>query len=282
MNRDGAGHVRLDCVVKEYGDKRVLGGLTLEIPPGKFVALVGPSGCGKTTIINQIAGYEAPDHGNITLDGELVDEPGWNRLVVFQETALFPWKTTLENVTFGPLNRGMPKDEVIDQARTLIEQFGLSGFEEKFPVQLSGGMQRRAQLARAMINSPSVMLMDEPFRGLDALTRVLMQEYLLRLFDEHPITTVFVTSEIEESIYLADRVIVLSNSPTVVKKMIDVDLPRPRDVRMLSSKRFGEIHGEILECLFEEAAKAFNTGVSGASDILEGAAGILANTRRTA
>jgi NitT/TauT family transport system ATP-binding protein len=172
--------------------------------------------------------------------------------VVFQETALFPWKTTLENLTFGPISQGANKRDVIARARLIMEKFGLAGFEDKYPRQLSGGMQRRAELARAIINSPKVMLLDEPFRGLDAMTRGLMQQYLLDLFEEHHITTVFVTSDIEEGIYLADVLVVLSTSPASVKKIIDIDLPRPRNARMLSTSRFGEIHKEILLTLFDD------------------------------
>ena len=247
--------VRLAQVLKRYGEKTVLENLDLEIQPNKLTAVIGPSGCGKTTIIDLIAGYESPDDGTITTQGRRVENPKWDRLVVFQETALFPWKTTLENVMFGPISQGTSRRHALSQARDLMRKFGLTGFEDKYPAQLSGGMQRRAELARAMINCPEVMLLDEPFRGLDALTRELMQEYLLRLFEEHRITTVFVTSEVEESIYLADVVVVLTTSPAFVQRVIHVDLPRPRSLRMLTSPRFGEIHREILESLFETRAR---------------------------
>jgi NitT/TauT family transport system ATP-binding protein len=249
--------VSLRGVGKRYGGKPILEDLDLRIDPNRLTAVIGPSGCGKSTLINLIAGYETPDAGLITCNGVRVESPKWDRLVVFQETALFPWKTTLENVTFGPISQGVNRREAISQARALMEKFGLTGFEDKYPAQLSGGMQRRAELARAIINCPGVMLLDEPFRGLDALTRELMQEYLLQLFEEHRITTVFVTSEIEESIYLADVVIVLSAAPASVKKIVEVDLPRPRDVQMLTSRRFGEIQKDILENLFEVGSKAF-------------------------
>ena len=243
--------VRLANVLKRYGEKAVLQNLDLTIQPNKLTAVIGPSGCGKTTIINLIAGYEAPDDGTITTQGRRVENPRWDRLVVFQETALFPWKTTLENVMFGPVSQGTSKRQALSQAKDLMQKFGLAGFEDKYPAQLSGGMQRRAELARAIINCPEVMLLDEPFRGLDALTRELMQEYLLRLFEEHKITTVFVTSEVEESIYLADVVVVLTTSPASVRRVIDVDLPRPRSLKMLTSPRFGKIHEDILKSLFE-------------------------------
>jgi NitT/TauT family transport system ATP-binding protein len=244
-------YVSLSDVCKGYKGKPVLQNLNLEIRRNKFTAVIGPSGCGKTTIVNLIAGYETPELGSLSCGGVNIDGPKWDRLVVFQETALFPWKTTLENVTFGPVSQGSNKEEVNSRARRIMQRFGLAGFENKYPGQLSGGMQRRAELARAIINTPDVMLMDEPFRGLDAMTRELMQEYLLELFEENPITTLFVTSDIEEGIYLADVVVVLSTTPASVRKVIEVDLPRPRNIKMLATPRFGEIHKEILQTVFE-------------------------------
>ena len=245
-------HVSLSGVSKGYKGKAVLEKLNLDIARDKLTAVVGPSGCGKTTIINLIAGYETPEGGTIKCDGKPIDGAKWDRLVVFQETALFPWKTTMENVAFGPISQNAGnRQEIIVRAKRIMERFGLAGFEHKYPGQLSGGMQRRAELARAIINTPEVLLLDEPFRGLDAMTRGLMQEYLLELFEENPITTVFVTSDIEEGIYLADRLIVLSTSPASVKAVIEVDLPRPRQVKMLASTRFGEIHREVLHNLYQ-------------------------------
>ena len=264
--------VRLTDVRKAYGRSDVLQGCTFEIVPGEFTALMGPSGCGKTTIINLIAGYESVDAGNIRVGAKTVSSTGWDRLVVFQETALFPWKNTIQNVMFGLLNRGKSKLAAEAEARDLLAQFGLSGFESKYPSQLSGGMQRRVELARAMVNKPEIMLLDEPFRGLDAMTRELMQEYLLKVFEKNPVTTLFVTTEIEEAIYLADRIVVLSSRPTVVKETITVDLPRPRKLEMLSTSRFGDIHGQIMESLLEEAAKAFQLGAEATVDMLRGRA----------
>lgn len=254
MSESGRGEVTLSRVSKSYGTKAILNDMNLTIQKNKLTALIGPSGCGKSTMINLIAGYERPDSGSIHCSGTNVQGARWDRLVVFQETALFPWKTTLENVIFGPVSRGAPRDEVNFRARKIVEKFGLAGFENKYPHQLSGGMQRRVELARAIINSPDVMLMDEPFRGLDALTRELMQEYLLKIFEENRVTTFFVTSEIEESIYLADVVVVLTSSPATVRREIQIDLPRPRQLKMLSTSRFGEIHREILGVLFESTS----------------------------
>src|SRR5262245_396902 len=180
--------------------------------------MIGPSGCGKSTLINLIAGYEAPTDGLVLIDGQRIEGPGRDRLVVFQETALFPWMTSLENVMFGPEVRGMSRRESRQEAWRLLEKVGLKGFEDKYPAQLSGGMQRRCELARALINQPRVMLMDEPFRGLDAMTRELMQEYVLRLFEESRQSVLFVTSELEEAIFLADRLLILTARPTTVKQ----------------------------------------------------------------
>lgn len=241
--------VKIKGVTKSFGTNQVLGGLDFAVEAGRFTALVGPSGCGKTTAINLIAGYDTADSGAVTVDGRPVSEPASDRLVVFQETALFPWKTTLENVMFGPLSQGRKRSEVVSEATQLLGSFGLKGFEDRLPEQLSGGMQRRAELARAMINNPSVMLLDEPFRGLDALTRELMQEYLLKIFDKMPVTTLFVTSEVDEAIYLADRVVVLSERPTRVSGIFEVPFARPRDVSVLSRPEFGELYSRIMECL---------------------------------
>ena len=263
------GLVEFRNVSKRFGAKQAIADCSFEMVPGQLTALIGPSGCGKTTIIDLIAGYQMPSSGTVRLDGTEIKGPSWERLVVFQETALFPWKSTLANVMFGPLNRNAPRRETESQARAVLRKLGLGDFETKFPNQLSGGMQRRAELARALINSPTVMLLDEPFRGLDAMTRELMQEYLLRLFGEAPVTTVFVTSEIEEAIFLADRILVVSNAPASLKCVVEVDLPRPRDLKILSSPRFGEIHGTILDLLLEEAKKNFAEGMIDAAEVVE-------------
>lgn len=233
---------------------------------GKLTVLIGPSGCGKTTIINLIAGYEIPDRGKVLIDGKPVTGPDWERLVVFQETALFPWLTCYDNVMFGPLaTKVMTREEAHGQAIKLLEKVGLGDFLDKYPMQLSGGMMRRAELARALINRPTIMLMDEPFRGLDAMTRELMQEYYLRLVEESHGTHLFVTSEIEEAIFLADKLIIMTNKPSRVKQALDIDLPRPRVASVLRSKRYLELKAMTLEILHEEAVKA--SKASGKADI---------------
>ena len=270
MADNESGAVEFKNVVKTVKIKGkhsvVLKDCFLTIDKGKLTVMVGPSGCGKSTIVNLIAGYDTPYSGQVLVDGAPVKGPSWERLVVFQEMALFPWLTCYENVVFGPTVRGiMSKGEMHSEAVRLLELVGLQDFHGKYPKQLSGGMQRRAELARALINRPKIMLMDEPFRGLDAMTRELMQEYYLKLFEETRITNIFVTSEIDEAIFLADNLLMMTNKPTKVKKAIDVDLPRPRDWKMATSERYREIKAETLELLHEEAVKA--SAASGKADI---------------
>jgi NitT/TauT family transport system ATP-binding protein len=270
----GAGEMIVDDVSKGFGlgplHKQVLCNCSFTLEKRKLTVLIGPSGCGKSTLVNVLAGYETPDCGTIQIDGQPINGPGVDRLVVFQETALFPWMTTFENVCYGPkVQRKLPKDVYVKETMKLLELVGLQDFKDKYPSQLSGGMQRRAELVRAMINQPKVMLMDEPFRGLDAMTRALMQEYYVRLFEEHQGTNLFVTSELEEAIFLGDKLLILTNRPARVKKVIEVNLPRPRQFSMLTSKEYQECKQEALELLHEEAMKSFAAGAVNAADFLE-------------
>ncbi len=268
----GEGRIDLRDVAKGYGDEweheQVIENLSITIEPGTLSAVVGPSGCGKSTLVNLVAGFETPDAGFIDIDGKRVTGPGHDRMVVFQETALMPWLTTYQNIVFGPKLRGDLKgDALATEADSLLEKVGLTEFRDKYPLQLSGGMQRRAELARALINRPLLMIMDEPFRGLDAMTRELMQEFFLRLFEEYRRTNLFVTSEIEEAIFLADRLVVLSNRPATVREIIEVDLPRPRHLDMLSSPEAYDYKRRAMEILHEEALKSFK-GSGDQSDFL--------------
>ena len=254
--------VTLDGVSKAYGEAwmsdEVLKDISIEFPAGELTVIVGPSGCGKSTLVNIMAGFETPDTGSVSVDGKPIQGPAKDRMVVFQETALIPWQTTLENVTFGPKMRGEKKGASLKkEAEDLLIKVGLGEFMNKYPIQLSGGMQRRAELARALINEPNVMIMDEPFRGLDAMSRSLMQEFFLQLFDENRKTNIFVTSEIDEAIFLADNLVILSNKPTRVQKVIKIDLPRPRNYKMLTSAKAFEYKREAMELLHDEAMKSF-------------------------
>ena len=260
-----SGRVEVNSISKSYGmgplRQMVIEDCSFNVESGKLTVLIGPSGCGKTTLINILAGYEAVDSGTLIMNGEPIHGPGWDRLVVFQETALFPWMTTLENVMYGHLvRRERNKKELEAEAMGLLKKVGLADFRDKYPLQLTGGMQRRAELVRALINTPQVMMMDEPFRGLDAMTRELMQEYYLRLFEETQITNLFVTSELEEAIFLADRLIILSNRPARVRKILDINLPRPRELKVLTSDEYLDYKKQALEILHEEAMRAFATG----------------------
>lgn len=269
------GHVELRGVGKSYGGagdfaKDVVRGCSLTIERGKLTVMIGPSGCGKSTLIRLIAGYESPTAGTITMDGTPVMGPGVDRLVVFQETALFPWLTTYDNIVCGPRARGEFTSQIRQMAEFLLEKVGLTAFRNKYPLQLSGGMQRRAELARAMINNPALMLMDEPFRGLDAMTKVLMQEYFANLFDETRRTTLFVTTDIDEAIFLADRLVIMSNIPARVRDVLEVDLPRPRKLKdIVENDRANEIKMKALSLLHAEAMKSFAGGSKAAGDFVE-------------
>jgi sulfonate transport system ATP-binding protein len=248
----------------------VLDDCSFTLETGRLTVLIGPSGCGKSTLVNILAGYEAVDAGEVHLAGQVVRGPGIDRLVVFQETALFPWMTTYKNISYGPtVQRSRKHVEIEAEANQLLETVGLLDFKDKYPNQLSGGMQRRAELARAIINNPKIMMLDEPFRGLDAMTRELMQEYFLRLYEHRRQTVLFVTSEIDEAIFLADRLLIMSNGPGRIKQTIAIDLARPRKPELLTSPQYLQYKEQALEVLHAEAVKAFSAGSKAAADFLE-------------
>jgi NitT/TauT family transport system ATP-binding protein len=252
----------------EFDSKLVIQNCSFRVEDGHFTVLIGPSGCGKTTLINLIAGYERPNAGRITCDGKAVAGPTRDRLVVFQETSLFPWMTVLKNVMYGPTVQGRRQSARKD-ALDLLAKVGLQDFAGKYPNQLSGGMQRRAELARTLINQPRLLLMDEPFRGLDAMTRQLMQEYLLNLFEGSRQTILFVTTEIDEAILLADHLVLLSSAPATVRESIRVDLPRPRDTGVFATRRYVELKSHVLGILYQEALQSFSAGSRAAADLVE-------------
>ena len=273
-NSRAGSKVELQAVTKVYGDgplaKLVVEDCSFVLEPGQVTVMVGPSACGKSSIAFLIAGYERPTQGKVILDGKGVGGPSWDRLVVFQESALLPWLTTYENIMFGPKARGFDKKEMRPRAEELLARVGLREFRDKYPTQLSGGMQRRAELARALINDPKVMILDEPFRGLDHMTRGLMQEYFSTLLDETPRTSLFITTDIDEAIFLADRLLIMTSIPTRVREVIEVDLPRPRDREgLLVDQHANQIKERALELLHEEAMKAFAGGSKAAADFVD-------------
>jgi NitT/TauT family transport system ATP-binding protein len=268
------GEIIVTGVSKSYGavarHKDVVRDCSFTIERGKLTVMIGPSGCGKSTLIRLLAGFERPTEGPVRLDGQPVTGPDRDRLVVFQETALFPWMTTYDNIMYGPRARGEVTRETLDLAEFLLNKVGLQEFRNKYPLQLSGGMQRRAELARAMINNPRVMVLDEPFRGLDAMTKELMWEYYSRLFEESGRTNFFVTTDIDEAVFLADRMLIMSNIPTQVRAVVEVDVPRPRRlIDMIESDRANEIKREALSILHAEAMRSFARGSKAAADFVE-------------
>ena len=231
---------------------------SLTVERGKLTVLVGPSGCGKSTLANIIAGYDTPGSGKVLLDGKEIKGSSSDCIMIFQETALWPWMTILKNVTFGPsLLGGSKKQQAVSKAMSLLETVGLEEFADKYPAQLSGGMQRRAEVCRALVMEPKVLILDEPFRGLDVMTRALMQEYLLKLYQQTGLTMFFITSEIDEALFLADRVLVMTQLPGTIKTVVEVDLPRPREFHVTTSEQYRLIKSQVMESLYEEGAKIF-------------------------
>jgi NitT/TauT family transport system ATP-binding protein len=228
---------------------QALSGLDLDVRPGEFVSILGPSGCGKSTIIGAVAGFTPITQGELTVDGKRVAGPGPDRGVVFQAHTLFPWKTVQKNVEFGLKMRKVQRSERQSTARDILGHVGLGDFSRHYPAQLSGGMQQRVSLARVLVNRPRVLLMDEPFCALDAQTRLSMQTLLLGLWQELRTTIVFVTHDVDEALFLSERVVVLTDRPGRVKAVIDVDLPRPRTTAALTSARFMSLKQRSLELL---------------------------------
>jgi NitT/TauT family transport system ATP-binding protein len=244
--------IRIDSVSKSYDGKLALSRVDLQLMESSFTCLLGPSGCGKSTLLNMIAGFVPPTTGQVLVNDDAVVGAGADRGVVFQEYALFPWRTALANVEFGPLMRRKAAEERRAIARHYLELVGLQAHEDKYPSELSGGMKQRVAIARALANGPSVLLMDEPFGALDAQTREVLQEELLRIWQHERKTVVFVTHSISEAIFLADRVVVMATQPGWVKELIDVPLAHPRD---RSEPEFVALERHIKQLVREEVQK---------------------------
>jgi len=266
------GAIRIEDAVKIYENDD--GGLvavdhcSFNCAAGEITMVVGPSGCGKTTLLNAIAGFHSLTSGTIYLDDELLcgpeklqAKPGPDRIVVFQNGALFPWKTNIENVVFGPVAQGamLPAD-ARDKARSMLAGAGLAGIEDEYPGQISSGMRRRVEIVRALINDPKVLLLDEPYRALDALTKSVMHEALLQTCYRSRVTVFFITHDLEEAIFLGDQIEIMTSRPCRTKKRLKVDLPHPRDHTIVTSRRFRELMDETIDAVHEEAAKAFRLG----------------------
>ena len=227
--------LKVDHLGKSYGEGddavQAVGDLDFEVAEKEFVCIVGPSGCGKTTLLKCMSGLLAPSQGEVVLDGERVDGPPKKMALVFQEysRSLFPWMSVEENVAFPLRNRDVSGDEADRLVEDAIESVGLEGADERYPWELSGGMQQRVAIARALAYQPEILLMDEPFASVDAQTRADLEDLILEVRNKYGVTVVFVTHDIDESVYLGDRIVVLTPSPTEVQEVLDVDLPRPRD-----------------------------------------------------
>ncbi|MBI3435946.1 MAG: ABC transporter ATP-binding protein [Proteobacteria bacterium] len=267
----GRGNISIERVSKIYepfgARVSAVDNCSLSIDAGQFVAIVGPSGCGKTTLLNAIAGFDTITSGAILLDGEVISaqrkqiRPGPDRVVVFQNGALFPWKTMMANIVYGPIKqKKMARREAEKIAIALLKKVGLEGIQDKYPGEVSSGMQRRVEILRALINQPTVMLLDEPFRALDAVAKSVMHRFLLDLFDDSPRTTIFITHDLEEAIFLADKVIVMTTRPARVKVVHEIELPRPRTRAIIGSEHFMRTKRSLLDVVHEEALKAFQSG----------------------
>jgi NitT/TauT family transport system ATP-binding protein len=256
-----AGLVEIDRVTIVFGKGRTahkaVEETSIQIEPREFVCILGPSGCGKSTLLNSIAGYVKPHSGEVRVDGERITGPGPDRGMVFQQYSLFPWKTVIDNVAFGPRLAGKSRVAAESVANTFLDMVGLSRFASRYPAELSGGMQQRVGIARALANYPRVLLMDEPFGALDAQTRQMMQESLLNIWSEFATTVLFITHDIDEAIFLADRVLIMSASPGRIIAEFPVNLPRPRLPEVMAEPAFAELKRQCMVHIRAESLKAF-------------------------
>ncbi len=252
--------ITLDRVAKTYqtprATVRAIEEISLKIANGYFVSVVGPSGCGKTTLLNLIAGFEQPSDGRVLVDGRPVERPGPDRGVVFQEPGLLPWLSVRDNIAIGMRIQRRLKGQIDRRVTELLQAMGLLTFQERYPFELSGGMRQRVAIARALALDPRVLLMDEPFGALDAMTREIMQELLLRIWEKDRKTVLFVTHDLEEAILLSDLVVIMTARPGQLKREIPVPLPRPRHYSIVTSEVFVRIKAETLELIREESLRA--------------------------
>jgi NitT/TauT family transport system ATP-binding protein len=248
--------IRVKGLAKRYGALEVFRGIDFEVGEREIVTVVGPSGCGKTTLLRCVDGLIPVDDGEIWVDRQRVTEPIAGVAMVFQHFGLFPWKTVQDNVAYGLRMAGVPAAEIARRVPYFINMVGLTGFETAYPYQMSGGMQQRCGLARALAVEPSVLLMDEPFAAVDAQTREILQFELLRIWEQRPTSMIFVTHSIEEAVLMGDRVFVLKGRPSSIKETITVNLPHPRSRDTLRQARFAELREHVWSTLMSEAREA--------------------------
>jgi NitT/TauT family transport system ATP-binding protein len=254
--RAGDARVCISGAGVRYGDLTVFDDINLTVKDREIVSIVGPSGCGKTTLLRSVDGLTRLDSGAVTIDGKPVDGPTPGVSMVFQHFGLFPWKSVYNNVAYGLKLQGASKDLIAEAVPKYIKMVGLAGFEKAFPHQLSGGMQQRAGLARALAVEPQVLLMDEPFSAIDAQTREILQFELLRIWGDRPIAMLFVTHSIDEAVLMGDRVVVLKGRPSHIHEVIDVGIPHPRTRETLSTPRFQEVKAHVWDLLMQDVIEA--------------------------
>lgn len=256
--------VRLDYLRPRTNIRQAaLQDVNLQVMEGEFVSIVGPSGCGKTTFLSVVDGLLAASGGRVMVDGKVVTKPGPDRAMVFQDASLLPWRSVLKNVVYGLECNNVGAKQARGRAMHFIEMVGLAGFEQHYPHELSGGMQQRVNLARALVMDPEILLMDEPFASLDAQTRELMQEELLQIWLKARKTVLFITHQIDEAIFLSDRVVVFTARPGRVKEIIDIGLERPRVLKLKRDPRFHAIEDHVWNLIQEEARGAAQLAVDG-------------------
>ena len=255
MGSDGAVKLDVRDLSIYFDDLHVLDDISFQLSEGDFVSLLGPSGCGKSTLLNLVAGLLAPTGGTITRDGIEVTAPGPDRSMVFQDDAVFPWYTVVQNVEYGLRVKGVEKRERREKAQGFIDLVGLSGREDAYPYQLSGGMRKRVDVARALAAEPDVLLMDEPFASLDAMTKTRLQAEFLKIWEDSRATVLFVTHDVEEALYLSERVFVMSTGPGRLFHQTDVPFPHPREESLRTSTEFQDHRAELIDALHRAGAQ---------------------------
>lgn len=245
-------NLSFDYISTQNGNTQALKEVNFSLKEGEFVAIVGPSGCGKTTLLNCMDGLLRTTSGSIFINGKKIDSPGTDRAFVFQDPVLLPWRKVLGNIAFGLEMQNLSKEIIKERSENLVKMMHLKGFEKFYPHQLSGGMKQRVNVARALVVNPNILLLDEPFSNLDAQIREIMQQELLGIYDKNKKTFIFVTHSIEEAIYLADRIIILSKRPGGVKKIINVNFKRPRNLTVKDSVKFNKLKRQITNIIKSE------------------------------